>query len=176
MKEYPVNYLDELKEQSSYFQTKFNDYTTFSYSDINDMFDAAAIQRMKELRIQVNTTSSYILWNDGGKFRWELLPRQIQAAPVKKILVRDFNNDTFPDILIGGNDYSWDVSTGIIDANPGIVLLNRGKNKGFDVLGPSRSGISLKGMVQSLLCFEGDTTLVVAGINRGEAAVFRIKR
>ncbi len=64
-----------------------------------------------------------------------------------------------------------------MDANKGIVLLNKGKNqvKGqpvFDVLSPSQSGLLLQGMVQSLLYFKGDTSLVVAGFNRAKAQVF----
>ena len=38
----------------------------------------------------------------------------------------------------------------------------------FDVLTPSQSGILLQGMLGSLLYFEGDTSLVVAGFNRAK--------
>jgi hypothetical protein len=37
---------------------------------------------------------------------------------------------------------------------------------------PSRSGLLLHGMVESLLFFDGDTSLVVAGMNRKEAVVY----
>ena len=93
------------------------------------------------------------------------------------MIVQDFNGDGWPDILIGGNDYSYDVSTGNYDSNKGIVLLNKGQNqvKGefpFDVLTPSQSGILLQGMVESLLYLKGDTSLIVAGFNRAKAVVF----
>jgi hypothetical protein len=91
------------------------------------------------------------------------------------VIIRDFNGDGYPDILMAGNDYTFDVSTGYYDANKGIVMLNRGKNQqSFDILAPSESGILLQGMVGSLLCFEGDTALIVAGINRSKTLVYKL--
>jgi hypothetical protein len=180
MKEYPVNYLDELKEQSSYFQLKFKDYTSFSYTGIDEILDEKVKKRVK-FRLSVNTTSSYIIWNDNGKFSWEELPEALQMAPINKMIVQDFNGDNYPDVLLGGNDYTYDVSTGNYDALKGIVLLNKGKkhetgNSSFELLIPSQSGILLQGMLESLLYFKGDTSLVVAGFNRGKALVFELRR
>jgi hypothetical protein len=42
----------------------------------------------------------------------------------------------------------------------------------FDVLSPAQSGLFLQGVVESLLYFKGDTSLVVAGINRSKVSVF----
>ena len=175
MAEYPVNYLDELMEQSSFFQSRFKDYTSFSRSTINDILDENQKKRI-QLKLYANTLSSCILWNDRGKFRWEKLPRSLQVSPVKKMIVRDLNNDKWPDVIVAGNDYTWDVSTGYFDALKGLVLLNRKDGRSFDVLTPSESGLMLNGMVQSLLYFEGDPSLVVAGINRAKALVFEIKK
>jgi enediyne biosynthesis protein E4 len=176
MKEYPLDYLDELSAQSGYFHAKYKDYTSFSYGGIKDMFDANMMKRV-QFTLDVNTTSSYILWNEKGKFRWEKLPWQLQVSPIKKMIVEDFNGDGYPDILVGGNDYTYNVSTGYYDANKGIVLLNKGKNRKageptFEVLTPAQSGILLQGMVESLLYFKGDTSLVIAGFNRAKATVF----
>jgi|GEM_PF-4259615 len=41
---------------------------------------------------------------------------------------------------------------------------------------PSESGILLQRMVESLLYFERDTPLVVAGINRSIAVVYKLKK
>jgi hypothetical protein len=124
----------------------------------------------------VNTTSSYIIWNDKGKFRWEKLPEPLQVSPINKMIVKDFNNDTWPDLLLAGNDYSYDVSTGDYDANKGLVLLNKGDRKSFELLIPSQSGILLQGMVESLLLFDGEKPLIVAGINRSPAVVYEIRK
>ena len=92
------------------------------------------------------------------------------------MIVSDFNRDGYPDILCAGNDYTYDISTGYYDANKGMVLLSKGNSQSFDILPPSKSGLILQGMVESLLYFEGDTALVVAGINRAKTEVFEHKQ
>jgi hypothetical protein len=159
--------------QSSYFGKKFKDYASFSYAPMDSIFDASIRQRII-YTFKANTTSSYVLWNDKGSFRWDKLPESTQVSPIKKMIVADFNGDTFPDVLLAGNDYTYDVSTGYYDANKGIVLLSKGKQSGFDVLQPSKSGILLQGMVESLLFFKGDTSLVVTGFNRDQVEVYRL--
>jgi hypothetical protein len=172
IKEYPVNYLDELRAQSAFFQKKFNDYTSFSYTNLDQMLDKEILKRL-DFKLHVNTTSSYIIWNENGNLSWEKLPKPVQVAPVKKMIVRDLNGDGYPDVLVAGNDYTYDVSTGYYDANKGIVLINKGNKNAFEVLTPSLTGMLLQGMVESLLYFDGDTSLVVAGINRQKVAVFK---
>jgi hypothetical protein len=175
MTEYPINYLDELIAQSTFFQKKFPDYTTFSFIGIKDVFDAETLKRL-DFQLHVNTTSSYVLWNDKGAFRWEKLPRELQFSTIKKMIVKDFNGDKFPDVLISGNDHTYDIATGYYDANKGYLLLSNGKNQSFTMLPPSKSGILLQGMVESLQYLEGDTSLVVAGINRSKVSVFKLNR
>jgi enediyne biosynthesis protein E4 len=175
MKEYPINYLDELWAQSVFFQRKFKDYATFSYASIDTILDKNILKRL-EFKLHVNTTSSYILWNEKGNLKWEKLPKSLQVSPIKKMIVRDFNNDSYPDVLLAGNDYTYDVATGYYDALKGMVLLSNGKKQSFSVLPPPQSGLLLKGMVESLLFFDGDTSFVVAGINREKVVVFELKQ
>jgi len=146
---------------------------------INEILKENLLTGLK-FELYVNTTSSYILWNDKGSFRFEKLPDQLQLSPVKKMIVEDFNDDIYPDILAAGNDYTYNLSTGYLDANKGVLLLNKGNKKGkdqysFEAMGPSRSGILLQGMIESLLYLKSDTSLVVAGINRTGAVVYKIK-
>jgi hypothetical protein len=174
MTEYPINYLDELWSQSSYFVQKYGDYATFSYAPWSNMVEPALLKRA-EFILQVKTTSSYIIWNDGGNFRWERLPDELQVSPIKKMIVDDFNGDKLADVLIAGNDHTFDIATGYYDASKGFLLLNT-ENAGFIVLKPSQSGFAVKGMVESLLYFKGDTSLIVAGVNRGKAMTFKHHR
>lgn len=172
MTEYPVNYLDELWSQSTYFVSRYSEYAAFSYAPFSAIVEPALINRA-DFKLKVNTASSYILWNDGGSFRWEKLPVEVQVAPIKKMVVDDFNGDELQDVLIAGNDHTFDISTGQYDASKGFVMLNNGQGN-FKVLKPSESGFAVKGMVESLLYFPGDTSLVITGVNRGKAVAFKV--
>jgi hypothetical protein len=168
MKEYPVNYLDELWSQSVYFKKLFRNYTSFSKVGADKIMTPVMMKKL-ESKLTVNTTSSYIVWNNGKTLSFEKLAPEIQLSPVKKILVDDLNGDKYPDIILGGNDYSWDVPTGYFDANKGIVMMNNGKRKeeaksAFTVLEPSKTGLLLQGMVESMLLLKGDKALSLQGL------------
>jgi hypothetical protein len=170
MQEYPVNYLDELSAQSPLFRKKFTSYTKFSFATVDSIISRSALKEDQVNR--VNTTSTYIIWNEPQGLRWERLPATVQAAPVRKILVQDLNGDKLPDALLVGNDHSFDVSTGYYDANRGICLMNRGKG-GFSVLTPTQSGLGFRGQAEAVQYFEGDQPLLVVGFNRGRARVYK---
>lgn len=175
MTEYPVNYLDELASQSVYFQRMFPTYKIFSFTTVDQILNEDIIKRV-ELKLQVNTTSSYVLWNEGGNFRCDSLPRSLQVAPITKTVVHDFNDDGYVDVLLGGNDHTYDATTGYYDANKGMLLLSKGSEQSFEILPPSKSGILLNGMLESLLYLEGDTPLIIGGINRRQAVVYKVKK
>jgi len=172
MEEYPINYLDELAAQSPYFRKTFTSYTAFSYADVSKIFDPKIIPA--ENVFSITTTSSYVLWNEDGNYVWQRLQMEAQTAPIRKMLVSDFNNDGFEDIILGGNDYTYDVSTGYYSANKGTVLLgDSGQN--FIMLPPAKSGFTVDGQVESLMLFEGNPSLVVTGLNRKPVKVFQLK-
>lgn len=174
MQEYPVNYLDELVGQSAYFMKRFPDYTSFSYVTFKDMLDSSMLERI-DYTFHVNTTSSHILWNRGeGNFSWEELPRKAQVSPIKHTIVRDFNGDGLPDVILAGNDHSYDISTGYFDASKGLILLSRDGVPLKDLVQPAGSGLVLHGMVESLLWLEKgrERPLLVAGFNRDSAKVY----
>ncbi|MEL6654120.1 MAG: FG-GAP-like repeat-containing protein, partial [Bacteroidota bacterium] len=167
MQEYPVNYLDELMAQSPFFR-KYTSYTRFSKAPISYIFKADSIPDHQ--RYTVNTSMSYVLWNEGGTLEWEALPRGLQMAPIKEMLAYDFTADGQVEVLIGGNDHSYDVATGLFDANKGQLLKADGRV--LRILSPQQTGLLLNGQVESLLYFEGERPYLVAGINRRKIAVF----
>jgi hypothetical protein len=173
MQEYPVHYFDDLMTQSPYFVRKVNDYTSFSHATIQDLLDSTVMNRV-DYTLRINTTSSYVIWNNGLDFTWEELPVYAQLSPIKKTIVRDFNGDGYPDVILAGNDHTYDVSTGYFDANKGLVLLSEKDQPLSEMLTPSESGILFQGMVESLLYLEGETPLIIAGFNRDRAKVFSL--
>lgn len=164
MKEYPVNYLDELAAQSPFFRKKFTSYKQFSLTPMDSIL--AGLPVKDEQVYIVNNTASVLLWNNGGS-DWELetLPIEVQFAPVKKILVADFNKDGYRDALFLGNDYSFDVSTGYYDAQRGCILAGMG-GRSFDLIGFAETGLGLSGQLESALYVEGQPDKLLVGINR----------
>jgi len=92
------------------------------------------------------------------------------------MIVRDFNGDDLPDVILAGNDYSWEVSTGYFDANKGEILLSRDGKPLSALLRPAQTGLLLQGMVESLLWFDGDQPMLVAGFNRAQAKVYLLQK
>ena len=174
MQEYPVHYFDDLMTQSPYFVRKVNDYTSFSHATLGDLLDSTVMKRV-DYTLKTNTTSSYVIWNNGTGFSWEELPDLAQLSPIKKTIVQDFNGDGYPDVILAGNDHTWDISTGYFDANKGLVLLSKKDQPLSEVLTASESGIMFHGMVESLLYLEGEAPLILVGFNRDRAKVFSLK-
>ncbi len=176
MTEYPINYMDELAGQSNFFIKRFEGgYTPFSYTSFENMFDTTTLNRV-EHKFYTHSTSNYILWNDESGLRWEKLPVEAQLSPVKKSIIEDFNQDGYPDVLLAGNDHTYDIGTGYYDASKGLVLLSSEGNPLKELLPPSESGIVLNGMVESLLYMEGEHALIVAGINRDSVVTYSLNR
>lgn len=172
MQQFPINYFDELASQSPFFRKLFTSYTKFSYTKAQDIIKPDTISKVNTYF--VNTTSSYILINDQGKFIWQELPVEAQLAPIRKVIVTDFNSDGRADILIAGNDNTYDVSTGYYAASKGLLMLGQEKLE-FKVVPPAKSGIVLNGQVESLLYFESQgVRYVLGGINRKGITTFRL--
>ena len=100
----------------------FDDYakvdmkTFIEKMEVKPQFSAKA----QELR------SVYLENLGANKFRVQALPMQAQMTPQFGITVGDFNNDEKLDVLMVGNSYSSDVSTGQYDASYGLCLLGDG--------------------------------------------------
>jgi hypothetical protein len=175
MTEYPINYLDELVVQVSVITKKYSNYKSFSYATIHDILDESVMNRVV-YEFKMNTTSSCILWNDQGKFRWEELPDMAQVSPITETVVYDINQDGLLDAILAGNDYTFDVSTGYYDANKGLVLLSDQGKPLSKLQTPSESGLLLQGMVESTILIEDVNPMLIVGFNRAQTKAFRINR
>jgi len=169
MQEYPVNYWDELASQSPVFRKRYQSYTEFSMGLASDFLPAEVLDG--SYAKMVNTTSSGILWNNEGSLEWEDLPLEVQLSPLKKVVARDLDGDGSMDLVLAGNDYSYDVSTGYYDANKGLIMFGEGDRK-FRLAKSSETGLLLTGQIEGLLYFEDKETLV-ASVNRKGIKVIR---
>ncbi|HEX8357177.1 MAG TPA: VCBS repeat-containing protein, partial [Segetibacter sp.] len=108
-----------------------------------------------------------------GKFATHDLPLQAQVAPINALLSLDVNDDGNTDLVLAGNEYEAEVSTGRYDALYGLVLLGNGKG-GFTAVNILKSGFIIDGDVKclKLLNVGGKGKAIVAGINDDKIGYF----
>ena len=112
--------------------------------------------------------TAYIENKGNGNFEIKELPIEAQFAPVFGMLAEDFNSDGFIDVLLAGNSYATEVSTGQYDASIGLYLQNDGRGN-FKPVNAHESGFydqsDAKGMAK-LKAVDG-SALVLIGNNSG---------
>ena len=112
-----------------------------------------------------------------GTFALRALPTEAQFAPISSTLARDFDQDGFLDVLVVGNAYGSDVTSGPYDASIGRQLRGDGRG-GFTAVPGHESGFVVEGEAESmaLLSGVGDTTLVVVSQYAGSLKAFGVKQ
>jgi hypothetical protein len=125
----------------------------FAKQTIQTLFKSNLVQSAKVKTF--NYSSSIIAWNEGnGKFTIQELPGEVQLSSVNAIVCSDINKDGKPDIVLGGNITECLPQFGRLDANYGIVIENYG-NRQFTLMVPSKTGISVTGMVRDIAWIKG---------------------
>ncbi len=176
LKEFPVNTRDDIVKQMLVMRTKYQNYKSFATATMDEMLPPD--MRKGALRLKANTLASVYLHNDGnGKFKMIALPTQAQISQLCGMVVDDFDGDGNLDVVINGNDYGTDVTTGRYDALNGLMLKGDG-NGGFAPLSIMQSGIYIPGNGKALvkvLGAKGDY-LLAASQNRDVMKIFSLNK
>jgi len=145
-KELPFTSISDLEKQLPVLKKKFLYAKDFANASLKEIFGA---DKLKKADIfSAHYFSNAVLIND-GKMNFEVLPLpwEAQLTAYETATILDINNDTLPDILLGGNYYSNNIQLGRYDADFGSVLINRGKgNFKYEEL----NGIEIKGEIRHL--------------------------
>jgi enediyne biosynthesis protein E4 len=166
----PFNGKDDVNKQLNSTRSKFTTYKDFANATYDNLLTAD--ERKDAQDLSLTTTASVVLKNNsGGKFEVFVLPIEAQFSQTNGIIVEDFDKDGSPDILISGNNYGTEISTGRYDASNGVFLKGNGdctfktiKNSGFYV------PFDAKAMV-STFNSKGQIEILVAQ-NRGSLKIF----
>ena len=146
-KPYPCYSRDEVAEQMPILKKKFPNYGMFSEATMTDFFDGNVLEKANKK--EITNLKSVILENKKGEFIVHQLPLIAQNSPVYAILAEDFNHDGKKDLLLMGNNSKFRLRIGKVDANTGLMLLNKGNFK-FESLSPQQSGVYVRGDVRSV--------------------------
>ncbi|MEL6986805.1 MAG: FG-GAP-like repeat-containing protein, partial [Bacteroidota bacterium] len=135
-KEFPLRGLQCSSEQMPFVKKKFPTYKQFASSTIDQVYG----DKLEDaLNYKVKTFASTVFLNNGSGFDAKPLPKLAQVSPIFGLLVRDFNGDSNPDILLAGNLYVAEAETGMADASNGLLLIGDGKGN-FEAMQQKESG------------------------------------
>ncbi|MDB5229975.1 MAG: hypothetical protein JWN76_780 [Chitinophagaceae bacterium] len=147
-KNVPVFMKKNLEEQFPYLKKQNLRHEIFATKSIEELFEPDLIK--SSIVKDFNYCSSVIAWNEGnGKFSLQQLPAEVQFSSANAIACTDINNDGKSDLIIGGNQFDFAPQFGRLDANLGIVILNKG-HRMFNVLNQKQSGIQISGQVRDI--------------------------
>jgi enediyne biosynthesis protein E4 len=122
------------------------------------------------------TATVWIENKGNGKFVTHQLPVRAQLAPVNSIVADDMDDDGKIDILLAGNEYQSEVTTGNYDASYGLFLKGDGKGV-FIPVAPLQSGFILNGDIKCLKQIQNkrNEKFILAAANDDQLKCFKIK-
>ena len=163
-KQYPMALRHDLMGVLPYLKKKYLRYDDYKEQSVQDIFTKEQLDKATKLDA-FEMRSSVILNMGNGTFKMKPLPTEAQFSSVYGILVKDFDEDGNPDILLGGNFYQSKPEAGIYDASYGLFLKGNGKGD-FTAVGESESGILIRGQVRDMTLLKaGKKQLVVVAMN-----------
>ena len=154
-KDVPVFLKRDLTDQMPSLKKQNLRFEAFASKSIQELFSPEQLAKGKQYTC--NYAQSAVAINNGsGKFTLQALPMQVQLSSVHAICVSDVNGDSFPDIIMGGNQYATMPQFGRFDASFGHVLINNGKGN-FTWIEPAISGIQIRGAIKDIQPITGKT-------------------
>jgi hypothetical protein len=162
-KEYPIAQQIDIISQLPSLRSKYPTFHSYKGQSISDLFSEEILNTsiVNEAR---NLRSSILINHDGIRMELKDLPLEAQFSPVYAIMIHDFNNDNYPDILAGGNFYRAKPEAGKYDASYGCLLIGDGKGN-FDFLPNRISGLTIKGEIRDFEIIEDKDILIVVKNN-----------
>lgn len=144
-KETPFASKDELTKQMPYLNKKFLSYDAFAKATVDELFSVEKLNSAYK-KNAYQLASCYYVNNGKNEFERKELPFIAQNSTIQDMIVEDFDNDGFKDILAVGNNYEISTQLGRMDASHGIFLQND-KASGFrwpkkwkaNIAGPART-------------------------------------
>jgi hypothetical protein len=170
---YPVRGRSCSSQQMPSIKKKFPTYAEFSKADLSTVYSREKLSNATRYEA-VNFATSVAL-NEGHRFTIKALPRLAQLSSVNAVLVRDFNGDGKPDLLLAGNQYESEVETPRADAGLGTLLLGDGRG-GFAEQSPGQSGLAIQGEVRHLHLLNGPTGTARIMVARNEEKLLMLEQ
>lgn len=166
---YPAR--DEMIRQINPFRGRFATYESYASVTFEESFREDELKDAYIVKCESFETAYFENLGD-GKFRYAALPVAAQFGPVFGMLTGDYNGDGKLDILMAGNAYPAEASTGRFDAMKGTLLAGDGKGNFMEDKTHAsgfRADKDVKGIAEIFLKDGGSAVLVANNDNRMEA-------
>ncbi len=150
--ERPMALRDEIVGQMPVLKKRFLKYADYAEVTIQQLFTPDQLEG--SIVHEVRTLASGILWNEGGAWRFEPLPRMAQRTSLYALCADDFNGDGRTDLLVGGNNERAKPQVGGQRSGYGLLLIGDG-NGHFRPLWPAESGVLIPGEMRRILPLNG---------------------
>ncbi|HEX2861594.1 MAG TPA: FG-GAP-like repeat-containing protein, partial [Lacunisphaera sp.] len=162
----PVRGRSKLAYPFPWLTRKFPTFKAFAEASLSDIFGADKLAGVKRLTA-TELSSGVFLQQADGAFRFAPLPRSAQIAPVNAIVARDFDGDRHLDLLLFGNNFGPEPTTGRFDGGLGVLLKGDGKG-GFAALNAAQSGVVVTGEARAAAVLPGPQgDRIVVACNQG---------
>jgi enediyne biosynthesis protein E4 len=170
--EYPFFGRLDVQKELIKTKAKFLKHAAFGQASIIDIIPEEQLTRARTYRANY-FASSYIENKGDGRFELTPLPLQAQIAPLYGMIAYDVDRDGNQDVILTGNDFGTEVSTGRYDAFNGLVMLGKGNGE-FRPLTTRESGICVREDAKGLASlFVGeDKVLIIATQNKGSLKAY----
>lgn len=173
--QYPLRGRECSSQQVPMIKEKFENYDLFASSDVFEVYGENKLAEALHLEA-TNFASLYIENQGGGRFQVNPLPTDAQISSVNDFIVRDFNQDGHPDVLMAGNMFDAEVETTRADGGFGLLMLGDGTGH-FRPLSKKESGFFVPYDVKSLSTINHNgKSLVLVGCNNAPLRVFDCRK
>ena len=166
----PVFMKGEMQEQIPLLKKENLNYEIYAKKAFQELFKKELVD--KAAMKLYNYTSSIIAWGKGdGQFDVQRLPNEVQFSSLNAMVSTDVNADGKTDLIMGGNQFGFLPQFGRLDANYGLVLINKGKRV-LEVVEDKQSGLAITGQVRDMVLFQQGTQKKVLFIRNNQVPVF----
>ncbi|NNC96088.1 MAG: VCBS repeat-containing protein [Chitinophagales bacterium] len=172
----PVRGRECSSEQMPFIKDKFPSYKSFAEASLPEIYGDVELQ--EALHLEARTFYTIVLINNGTEgFTVKHLPNQAQVSPTNGIVLKDFNNDGYIDILLAGNMYQTEPETPRYDAGVGCYLKGNGKGE-FKAASVLESGFFSPGDVKDIRMINlgaDKREAIIVTNNSGPVQLFEVK-
>ena len=168
----PVHPRDEMASQMNFIRRKFPRYADYARATITDIFTADQLSQAYVAKSEM-FQSMYVENRGRGQFRLRPLPTAAQLSPVFGMTTGDYDHDGKLDVLLAGNSFATEATTGRYDAGNGLLLHGDGRGN-FTAISTQHSGFFVDGDAKGLaeLTLSGGDRLLLAGRNNDVLKAF----